>query len=117
MKTTLVFLLALLACQIERAALRAPEKQAASGLRYVDCSPCDLTDPDHRNAPPWGSACDMLAHAVALEKDDDVTDPAFRLVGLTDRGGFDRLVWSPSGVRREPASGLRRMLVCTTLRC
>jgi hypothetical protein len=117
MKSMLIFLLAILACQVERASLRAPEEQAGRELRYLECSPCDLTDPDHRQSPPWRAACEMLAHGVALEDDDDVRDPELRLVRVSDRGGVDRAVHFPSNAHHGLDSGFGRMPVGVPLRC
>lgn len=117
MKITLAFVVAFLACQLERAAPHAPEKQTSRELPHVESSPCRLIDPEHRHSSPCRSSRGMLSHGVAFEKDDDVTDPEFRLVCVSDRAGVDRLAWSPSRGRRESAPLYPRMLVSASLRC
>jgi hypothetical protein len=117
MKSTLVFLLALLACQLERASLRAPEEESARAPACLECAPCDLTDPDHRQSPPWRATCEMLAHGVASEDDDDVRDPELRLARVSDCVGVDRVVRVPSSVHHRLDSGFGRMPVGITLRC
>jgi hypothetical protein len=122
MKITLAFVVALLACQLERAIAHAPEKPPSRELRLIECAPCRLIDPEHQHSSPYRASREMLTHVVAFENDNDdddndVTDPEFRLARVSDRGGADRLVSTPSRPSREPAPTFRRMLVSSSLRC
>jgi hypothetical protein len=117
MKSTLAFLLILLAFQLEWTHPRAFEASAVNAVRFIACSPGELTDSDHRHTPPGRASRDTSGNDGVLENDDDLTDPHFHLVNIFDRTRVDRHVRCSWSVRRQPFAALPPATVGATLRC
>ena len=119
MKSTLAFLLILLAIQLEWTHPRAFQGDASGGIRYIECSPCEFTDPDHPQAPSRPSRHETPVNDDALETNDDDVLAAidFRLVDVCEWTRVDP--WSRFGSqsRRRPSSGHPPATVGATLRC
>lgn len=118
MKSTLAFLLILLAFQLEWTDPRTLHENTAYEFQYLVCSPCGLSDPDHRQTPPWRSTGEVPGDAGVLETDDDdLTDPHFRLVEIAGWARVDRRGRCCSSVRRPPFADFRPATVGAALRC
>lgn len=120
MKSTLAFILILLAFQLEWTHPRAFQANAADGIRYIECTPCAFTDPNHPHAPPGRCPHDTPVNDGVLEKndnDDDLTCSHLNLVDVSEWARID--LWSRCGsrIRRQPSAGLRPATVGATLRC